>query len=194
MIGKLNQFWDEAFNGVPQVSHLFRDLFADRWVRFHCLPESKRYPDSEAEFQTVLSRHNHLLDGLASGKRIILATTGHSSSPAPSRDEPVLAALDPSAESWRTLPMHLMQDEDPDDPNYWHVFASEWEWSPGILDPILRLVANEQLSNVFIFSIGDTWLYHPYDGAADVILPSGSQRDALRDRHRAWLSPHPAGL
>ncbi|MFD9737584.1 hypothetical protein [Umezawaea sp. NPDC059074] len=36
--------------------------------------------------------------------------------------------------------------------------------------------------------------YHPYDGGADVILSTNSERDQLRSRHSDWLSAHPSGL
>ena len=38
------------------------------------------------------------------------------------------------------------------------------------------------------------WLYHPYDGDADVIAVTSAQRDALKLRHAEWLSTHPWGL
>jgi hypothetical protein len=38
------------------------------------------------------------------------------------------------------------------------------------------------------------WLFHPYDGGMDVIAPTTADRDALRDRHRDWLSKHPQGF
>ena len=31
-----------------------------------------------------------------------------------------------------------------------------------------------------------TWLYIPYDGGADVYLPSSTERDEFRDRHPEW--------
>jgi hypothetical protein len=33
-------------------------------------------------------------------------------------------------------------------------------------------------------------LYDPYDGGADVILCTWAERDAVKERHRAWLSKH----
>lgn len=38
------------------------------------------------------------------------------------------------------------------------------------------------------------WLYHPYDGGVDVILPTPAERDTLKERHQTWLSTHPSGL
>jgi hypothetical protein len=37
-------------------------------------------------------------------------------------------------------------------------------------------------------------MYHPYDGGADVLAADSAERDALRDRHSAWLSKHPLGF
>jgi hypothetical protein len=39
----------------------------DRWVRFHSLPESKRYPDSQAEYAIELDRHYTVLSELDLG-------------------------------------------------------------------------------------------------------------------------------
>jgi hypothetical protein len=192
MIAALREFWDQTFPGVPPIPHRFREWFADRWVRFHSLPESKRYPDSEGEYSTILSRHNELLDGLARGKEITLVTAGYSQSEIPIRDNS-LSNWDSAAEHWRTVPMHIL-DGDSEDLNYWHLFASDFVWTPGAIDPILRLVANDELANIFVLSVGDNWLYHPYDGGADVILPTTESRDILRSHHAEWLSPHSAGL
>lgn len=38
-----------------------------------------------------------------------------------------------------------------------------------------------------------TRIHHPYDGGADVILPTPEERDRLRNRHSAWLSTRPSG-
>ncbi|WP_425583301.1 DUF3885 domain-containing protein [Streptosporangium oxazolinicum] len=33
----------------------------------------------------------------------------------------------------------------------------------------------------------------PYDGGANVILPTLAERDALKNRRRSWPSTHPRG-
>jgi len=52
------QRWPTPAGG--QMRHVHRD----RWVRFHSLPGSKRYPDGEAEYAIVLERHHTLLSEL----------------------------------------------------------------------------------------------------------------------------------
>ncbi|OLZ69226.1 hypothetical protein AVW11_10610 [Streptomyces amritsarensis] len=43
------------------------------------------------------------------------------------------------------------------------------------------------------YAPGLTRIHHPYDGGADVILPTPEERDRLCTRHSAWLSAHPSG-
>lgn len=41
--------WDSWLPGCEPIGHHLRRAFAERWVRFHSLPGSKRYPESDAE-------------------------------------------------------------------------------------------------------------------------------------------------
>ena len=63
-----------------------------------------------------------------------------------------------------------------------------------MVDGLLRAVADDEIGGVILGPADLRWLYHPYDGGADVILPTPFERDALKERHPAWLSRHPAGL
>ena len=186
--------WQDCFPDCEPISHLLRPTFRDRWVRFHSLPESKRYPEGESEYETVLHRHNRVLDELAgAGRSVVLLTTGYSESSLPVRTYPELDALDPHAKPWRTVPMHELE-EDFSDPNYWHVFASAWEWRPGSFDPLIRLIADDTIRNVMVVDPDCRWLLHPYDGGMDAIAESPAERDRLRGSHKDWLSARDDGL
>ncbi len=68
---------------MPPMAHELKVNFTDRWVRFHSLPESKRYPESNEEYQEVLSRHNQVLNELcAMNNEVYLITNGASRSKA----------------------------------------------------------------------------------------------------------------
>lgn len=79
-------------------------------------------------------------------------------------------------------------------PSYWHVFANERVWHPGVFDPIIRLVADDVLANVMVVSPDCRWLLHPYDGGMDVIAESEVVRNRLKACHAEWLSPRADGL
>jgi hypothetical protein len=171
-----------------------RTAFPERWVRFHSLPGSKRYPEYEADYRIVLERHNHVLGELVESQRnIILLTTGYSETTEPIRDEPELQSQDPNAKPWRSIPMHELNSEFAD-PTFWHVFASEREWRSGLLDHVVRLVADGVLANVMIVDPECRWLLHPYDGGMDVIAETPAARNRLRSSCSDWLSPDPDGL
>jgi hypothetical protein len=186
--------WDRCFPNCEPIGHRLRETFPERWVRFHSLPESKRYPEDEAEYVEALSRHNCVLTALARpGKAVVLLTTGYSGLPEPVRSYPQLAVLDPQAVPWRSVAMHLA-DEGFAEPAYWHLFASRRVWRPGELDPVVRLVADDEVANVLVVAEDCRWVLHPYDGGMDVIAESLVARDQLREAHSAWLSERPDGL
>lgn len=114
----LSEAWLSRWGGSP-IAHELRGRHTDRWVRFHSLPESKRYAQTEEEYGVILDRHHTVL---------------------------------------------------------------------------LQGVTDDELGCVIIAPRDLRWLYHPHDGGADVIAPTTRERDALKIRHRDWLSAHPAGL
>jgi hypothetical protein len=168
--------------------------FPERWVRFHSLPRSKRYPEDEAEYAEVLERHNAIMDELAhAGSQVVLVTTGYSESPEPSRPCPEVAAFDPGAAWWRTVAMHRLA-EGFDEPSYWHLFAGAREWRPRVFDPLVRLVADDAVANVLVVAPDCRWVLHPYNGGMDVIAESPEARRLLRAKYAAWLSARTDGL
>jgi len=185
--------WPQQFPDCPPIAHVLKSAFPDRWVRFHSLPESKRYPEDEVEYATILHRHTRILEDLTQTEReVVLLTTTYSDTPWTVR-QPELQRLDPNAVPWRIVPMHEL-DKEYFAPNYWHLFASVWEWRPGLFDPLVRLIAVDAISNVMIVNPECRWLLHPYDGGMDVILESTAVRYYFKSTHQEWLSPYPGGL
>lgn len=62
---RLLAVWEQRWPGSWPEADKLRGLFPDRWVRFHSLPGSKRYPDTEAEYEILLDRHHGVLVELA---------------------------------------------------------------------------------------------------------------------------------
>src|SRR5205814_2205884 len=70
--------WQDRFSGCEPLAHEMRVALRPRWVRFHSLPESKRYPEDEVEYESVLHRHNCILGELLVAERgVVLLTTGY---------------------------------------------------------------------------------------------------------------------
>ena len=49
---------------MTPVGYALRWRYVDRWTRFHSLPESKRYPDSDEEMELLVLRHMAVADTL----------------------------------------------------------------------------------------------------------------------------------
>jgi hypothetical protein len=187
----LSKLWDDRWPGCSKLPYELRGV-EDRWVRFHALPGSKRYPDTETEYEIILARHNTVLTELVTGSALLVVTAGYSDRPEPEEPcrSPETVAVHPDGTYWTTVCMN----DDPGFESWMHLYVSQTAWSVGCLDPLLRHVADDVIANVLVADLRLRWLYHPYDGGMDVLLPSTAERDALRDRHRDWLSAHPTGL
>lgn len=185
--------WRERRPAGPPIGHTFRSTYADHWVRFHSLPGSKRYPESEDEYAIVLDRSNTILDELFMGRDIFVVTMDWSYTPDGPAGFPIpRQTLHPDGIRWWTEP----DEEDPDPEFHAHtrLYADQRLWERGCLDELLRAVADDALGDVFFTDTELRRIHHPYDGGADVILATPAERDRLRDRHTDWLSSHPAGL
>jgi hypothetical protein len=187
---ELAALWRARRGACPPLAHRFRAAFPDRWVRFHSLPGSKRYPESEAEYAVLLNRHNTVLDELFAGADVFVVTMDWSDASEPGVVPAERQSLAPDAVRWWSQPDH----DDPEPDSHWHLYADRGPWTYGGVDALLRAVADERLAEVFLADTGLERLYHPYDGGADVILPTPEERDRLRDHHRDWLPVNASGL
>jgi hypothetical protein len=88
----------------------------------------------------------------------------------------------------------VFDDSDPAAIIWWHAYLSRLPLTHDGLDPLLRVVGDDRTWGVVLAPESLEWLYHPYDGGADVLLPTAGRRDELAAAHRDWLSSHASGL
>lgn len=181
VIERLTAAWNAEWPETPPIAFLLRSLHPDRWVRFHSLPGSKRYPETDAERTTVLRRHHALMAALGRSSEYFVVWTRFASDPSPD-------VTTPDELHWQTMEPNDYFDEPA------HVYVSAIAYPSAKFDEVLQAAADCQLADVIIGPHDLGWLYHPYDGGADVIAPSPSRRDELRAEFAAWLSAHPEGL
>ncbi|MET7895226.1 hypothetical protein ABZT30_29180 [Streptomyces mirabilis] len=162
-------------------------------MRFHSLPDSKRYPKSADEYAIVLDRYNTILDELFAGTDVFVVTMDWSNTPSgPAGYSTPRQTLHPDGIRWWTE--SVQDDPDPVFHTHTRLYANRRLWNRGCLDGLLRAVADGVLVEVFIADTELRRVHHPYDGGADVILATPAERDRVRDQHADWLSSHSAGL
>jgi hypothetical protein len=186
----LLRLWEERWPTCQPDASVLRGVFPDRWVRFHSLPESKRYAETEDEYTTVLGRYNTVLDELFAGEDVYVITPDWNEQPTPDERPEDHARWHPDATYWTSICV----DDDPGFEAYWHMYLSRTSWRPGCLDPLLRAVADDETAGVMITDLAMRRIHHPYDGGADILLASTAERDQLHARHNDWLSQHAHGL
>ncbi len=188
MIKVLTKFWESEFEDFVPEAHNFKHEYPDRWVRFHSLPKSKRYPESDEEYLEVFRRHNVVLqDLLAEQRQVLVVLPEYSESSSPTKLDSQLAGLFPASEFWCSFKSY-------DDDVYWHLHISEITFTGRELDHLFRLVADDDVRNIMMISPAKKMVFHPYDGGADVVLATTKQRDRLKDKYHHWLSDHPDGF
>ena len=101
---ELSRLWDELWPGCSKVPYELRAV-RDRWVRFHALPGSKRYPETEDEYGIVLARHNTVLAELVAGPGLLVVTVGYSDASDPREPcrSPETVAVHPDAAYWTSV-------------------------------------------------------------------------------------------
>lgn len=178
----LIEMWAQRWPESLPIAHELKEIYEDRWVRFHSLPGSKRFPASAAEMAELLRRHNAVLAELTgAGEDLIVIVAEVATTPEP-------AAPDP--DFWTAIPWHYA---DPD-LLFAHLYVTTEAWEPGSLDELLRTIVAEEISGVIVAPPDLGWLYHPYAGGADVVLPDAPARDKLAASFTDWRSTHPSGL
>lgn len=181
----LTAIWARNWPDSDPIGYRLRAAYMHRWVRFHNLPESKRYAETPREHAEIIRRQHtilgELLDGLVPENLVVIAEDWDVHDLASSQSRQHV----PDAWSWRRVD----QDVEVGPSFFWvHIGLAEPQ-----LNSLLRAIADDQASAI-LGAPDLSWLFCPYDGGVNVILPDAQQRDALRDRHRSWLSTHPSGL
>ncbi len=197
-VNNFRRFWQQHFPDCPPVSYLFKYNLADRWFRFHSLPESKRYAEDETEVAELLARQNTvLLDAIETDSDCVLVSGSYADSPLVEnlKSCPALAEFE-----FQEFAKLSKQDFDPDElepneePIYLTLFYTMHKLKRGSLDEVLLCVANERIVNFFVVSCERQRIFAPYDGGVDVILKDAKERDDFKAKYKDWLSRHREGL
>jgi hypothetical protein len=176
---------------VPPIGYICRQALQDRWLRIHSLPESKRYPEDEAEFRELLQRHNEVATAvLGEGSQCVLFAVSYDEQPGPA-DMSDLPCVDGSAVL--QVPQLSFRPSDELVPLWARVAAIVMSWRRGALDPLLREVAEDR-TRVIVANLGLGTAYAPYDGGADLILGSAEAVGPAKAAWRPWLSERADGL
>jgi hypothetical protein len=159
------------------------------WVRFHSLPLSKRYAESNREKWTVLDRANKL------ASRVL----GESSRCWLVQAEPEYGDAANDADACGTISEYglAFEFEHPaseDDCGY-RIFAAPVDWAAGAFNDLISKRADDELPLPTMWiSVVTGAAFAPYDGGSDLFLQTEEEAVKLKREFSTWLSDHPEGL
>jgi hypothetical protein len=177
------------------TSGRLRTAFSDGWVRFHSFANLQRYPPDAADIRQAHRRHRRVLQDVrrAHGRgRLIFVTAGAGPWEALAEDGSAFI-LDRKP---RTVPGLVEWFNAPSDvPTYPYlrVYGSA-SVTARQFDRLLGDIILGAPVSVTVADASMNWLYRPYDGGADVVLPTKTDRDRLARRYAGWVSPLPSRL
>lgn len=177
--------WRSSFGDALPARFLCRAALADRWLRVHSLPDSKRYAETGAERAELLYRQNAVASyvlGDVANCQLLITRFGKTPVWSPSEALPL---------NGRT-PMHVLSAGDEDDELQF--FGLQVRWQPATFDELILAVADDRTGPVLFADIQHGCIYAPYDGGADLFFRTPGAATRAHEQFRAWLPARENGL
>lgn len=189
-------FWKQRFGEVPPLGYELREAFAHRWFRIHSLPGSKRYAETPEEYETMLLRHTAVAEAVLGSDETCWLSLFVADFP----DQPDLIAQERAdaatlglTEAYVGLD-HGAYRPGEDGPVPFRVFAGRTTWNAASYTGWLRAVADDDIDGLIWTNAMTGAVYAPYDGGADLIVPSAEDRVKLTKQFQFWRSDREDGL
>lgn len=178
-------WWTSKFSDIAPIGHALRRRLRENWARFHSLPESKRYAESESEFSDLLQRHLAVANELFEmGEPIYLFRSHLGERKLKGRHKHQIAGRQLRERVLR-LPSGLAENAEEDD--IYFVRALVTSWVPDFFDEMTRQIADWKETGVTLVSPLTMNIYSPYDGGMDIFVFS-MPPESLEDKFKFWMS------
>jgi hypothetical protein len=175
------QDWRRFHGDSVPLSFALRDANKP-WVRFHSLPQSKRYADTPQERDILLRRANAVAVTVLGNDPTWLVQLGPVGESEAGWTE---GALKPRREFALQPAGEYAFDE-----LVWPAYAALSAFALGTFNTLIDDVANERAFRTLWMSAANGRIFAPYDGGMDVFMESDAAIAALKARFRDWLPLH----
>ena len=176
-------WWRNKHGIVPPIGYELRDHWGERWSRFHCLPLSKRYPETAAEYTELERRARAIAHTLFSpGETVYGFHSTYTFDDAP----PV--AVPARLTELLSVSRAKFQVEGGEATCFTRAFSFNWPLDR--FDALIRQVADEEITMLTFVAPASRNVLCPYDGGFD-IFTHALEPGEMRERFAEWLSDRP---
>lgn len=181
----MSAFDNDKFRDFYPVSFIMREAMSDFWFRIHSLPESKRYPENETDWEILFERHKALTDDvLVEGGSCQVHYTLFNDSKFSEDLAPPL--------NWSNIRPQIYSNYHSDDETV-YTQTAEAVWNFNTFKPWIRRRADGSLGCISFHSHDTDAIYSPYDGGADIFSLDPAFLANIKSKFSAWKSPYPCG-
>lgn len=185
-------YWKKEYPEALPISHELKWIYPDRWFRIHSLPESKRYAESEDEYQIILDRQNQLMDDLIGPGVEFALLFGMYTNDIQNDYYKALTDFN-TFQKVTSIDLHQERPEEYENEKFLHVFMKIEKWETGSKNEVLKAIADDEIRAMLI-APSKHCIIAPYDGGVDVIVDTTEKRDHLKINYKKWLSDREDGL
>lgn len=183
-------YWRLTYPQSVPVQHLFRHFWPERWFRIHSLPQSKRYAETEKEWDILLERQNTIMSDLLSGAPDVFIITGSESEEEQEQKT--------SLENYKfidlpPIDLHQLYPMEYDEGDLFTPSFAKQDWKTNKFNDLLKDIAADKL-RAFFLSVDNKCLIAPYDGGVDIILKDVETKEFYKQKYKDWLSERADGL
>ncbi|GAO44784.1 DUF3885 domain-containing protein [Flavihumibacter petaseus] len=190
------KLWTLHYPDTVPISYQFKHDYSDRWFRIHSLPDSKRYPEDENEWQILLSRQNEIFTDLFGPDTQIFIVAGEYNWGENRQihitdEEEIFKPF--SFVKLDNIQLNRNYSEQYDEPDIYKPAFAKTIWKPKYHDKLLREIANDN-TRAFFISFDKNVIVAPYDGGVDFVLKDILTKEDYRNKYRGWLSKREDGM
>jgi hypothetical protein len=181
-------YWKNNFADCPPINYLLKEKFTDKWLRIHSLPESKRYPENNTDWDILLARQHKIFeDAFYKNDDIIVIANMYQIDDS---DDFEFIYKQQCLENfnWKNLPainIFNISKQQIDKEVFIIPHLSNFKFDAKIIEPILVAIAKDELRLFFINPKTNT-VIAPYDGGADLIYADTKTRDLYKEWYKEW--------
>ena len=185
-------FWEGKFPESYPIGSEMKNIFKERWFRIHSLPNSKRYAETDEDYQIIFDKQNKIIEDVLGEDEEIILLIGLSDHDLSNENYKEISEFN-EFEKVDRLELHKIIPTADEDEIFVDILMKATTWKSNKRNDILKAIADDEIRMMFV-SFNKNRIVIPYDGGIDIVLESKDVKNFFKEKYSNWLSNHSEGL